>query len=192
MALKGPNQPPRYPAGQPGQTYQQGTPARPPQGIPPRPAPSANGGKAERSQRDSVLFGDTLRQEAPILNTPNPVLYFKGKDNQGRHHNIPISASLLSRHFMLLGGIGTGKTNTFFQILSQLNRTMTKDDVMIIFDTKGDFYKEFYQPGDVVISNDETAVGPDGKPDYWNIFNEVATGVCQRDGNCQEPVPGSL
>ena len=50
---------------------------------------------------------------------------------------------------------------------------------MIIFDTKGDFYKEFYKPGDVVISNDETAVGPDGKPDYWNIFNEVASGEQQ-------------
>ena len=207
MAIIGPNQPKnKYPAGQPGQAHPQGVPPRtaqgmpphPPQGIPPRPAPGTpphppqgapvrppqgtapvSGGKVERSQRDSVLFGDTLRQEAPIIEDANPVLYFKGKDNQGRHHNIPISNSLLSRHFMLLGGIGTGKTNMFFQMMSQLNRTLTKDDVMIIFDTKGDFYKEFYQPGDVVISNDETAVGPDGKPDYWNIFNEVASGEQQ-------------
>ena len=80
---------------------------------------------------------------------------------------------------MLLGGIGTGKTNAFFQMISQIKDKLTKDDVMLIFDTKGDFYKEFYQPGDVVISNDDTAVGPDGKADYWNIFNEVASGEHQ-------------
>lgn len=179
MAILGPNQPQnRYPAGQPGQRPPQGGPAhpaqRPLQGMPP-----ANGGRVDRNQRDSVLFGDTLRQEAPILAVENPVLYFKGTDNQGKHCHIPISNSLLSRHFMLLGGIGTGKTNTFFQMMSQLSRTLTRDDVMIIFDTKGDFYKEFYRPGDVVISNDATAVGPDGKPDYWNIFNEVAFGEQQ-------------
>lgn len=63
-------------------------------------------------------------------------------------------------------------TNAFFQIMRQLRGSMTSEDVMIIFDTKGDFYQEFYRPGDVVISNDETATGPSG-PDYWNIFNEI-------------------
>lgn len=135
--------------------------------------------KADRSQRDAVLFGNELRQQAPQIEDKDTVLYFKGKDNQGIHREIPISKSLLSRHFMLIGGIGTGKTNAFFQMLKQINETLTKDDVMIIFDTKGDFYKEFYRPGDVVISNDETAIGPDGKPDYWNVFNEVAEGEQQ-------------
>ena len=73
---------------------------------------------------------------------------------------------------MFLGGIGTGKTNAFFQIVRQLRAGITRDDVMIIFDTKGDFYREFYRPGDIVISNDETATGQDGT-DYWNIFNEI-------------------
>ena len=82
---------------------------------------------------------------------------------------------LLSRHMMLLGGIGTGKTNAFYQIISQLRKGMTEQDIMIVFDTKGDFYQSFYQPGDVVISNDATACGPDG-PDYWNIFNELELG----------------
>lgn len=134
---------------------------------------------ADRGQRDDVLFGNELKQSAPIISEPNPVMYFKGVDKQGVHHNIPISNSVLSRHFMLIGGIGTGKTNAFFQMLNQLKDTLTDNDVMIIFDTKGDFYKEFYKPGDVVISNDETAIGPDGNPDYWNIFNEVADGEQQ-------------
>ena len=46
---------------------------------------------------------------------------------------------------------------------------------MIIFDTKGDFYREFYRPGDVVISNDNTATGSTVL-DYWNIFNELDRG----------------
>lgn len=135
--------------------------------------------KVDRSQQDSVLFGNELKQEAPHIVEYNPVIYFKGVDNQGIHRNIPISESVLSRHFMLLGGIGTGKTNAFFQMISQIKDKLTQNDVMLIFDTKGDFYKEFYKPGDVVISNDETAVGSDGNPDYWNIFNEVAEGEQQ-------------
>ena len=133
----------------------------------------------EKKQQTLVLFGNELHQTAPVIAEDNPVMYFKGRDNMGVHRNIPISNSVLSRHFMLLGGIGTGKTNAFFQVISQIKDKLTKDDVMLIFDTKGDFYKEFYQPGDVVISNDDTAVGPDGKADYWNIFNEVASGEQQ-------------
>lgn len=97
---------------------------------------------------------------------------FIGTSEAGADIQVPIDENLLSRHMMLLGGIGTGKTNTFNQLIRQLRFSMTKDDVMIIFDTKGDFYKEFYQPGDIVISNDNTSVGVDG-PDYWNIFNEI-------------------
>ena len=144
-----------------------------------QPAAPAVTSKASRNQQTSVLFGDELRAVPPTINCKDPVIYFRGVDKLGNHWNVPISEHLLSRHFMLIGGIGTGKTNAFFQILSQLKDKLTEDDVMIIFDTKGDFYREFYQPGDVIISNDDTAVGPDGKPDYWNIFNEVAEGEQQ-------------
>lgn len=137
-------------------------------------------GKTDRNQKDSVLFGDELKYEAPNLQEDaNTVLYLKGKDNQGIGKQVPISADILSRHVMLLGGIGTGKTNAFFQMTSQIKNQLTKDDIMIIFDTKGDFYQEFYTPGDVVISNDSTAAGIGGEPDYWNIFNEVAAGEQQ-------------
>lgn len=57
---------------------------------------------------------------------------------------------------------------------------MAQNDIMIVFDTKGDFYQEFYRPGDVVISNDETATGADGS-DYWNIFREIEPGEHMED-----------
>lgn len=74
---------------------------------------------------------------------------------------------------MLIGGIGTGKTNAFDQVLAQLRRSMGDDSVAIIFDTKGDFLSTFYRPGDVVISNDDTAVDALGRKNYWNIFWEI-------------------
>ena len=81
---------------------------------------------------------------------------------------IPLSESVLSKHVLYTGTIGTGKTTAMFQLLRQLIYKMNEDDVMIIFDTKGDFAKEFYRPGkDVIISSDDKATA------YWNIFKEV-------------------
>ncbi len=178
MALYGSNPTSRFGTQQPAGRSQ---PALPQKQAPAAEPPS----RVDRRQQDAVLFGNELKQEAPQIQEDHPVLYFKGRDNQGNHRQIPISGSVLSRHMLLLGGIGTGKTNAFFQMIDQIQRQLTKNDVMIIFDTKGDFYQEFYRPGDVVISNDETAVGPDGKTDYWNIFREIPDGP-QQDASVME------
>ena len=42
--------------------------------------------------------------------------------------------------------------------------------MVIIFDTKGDFYQKFYRPGDVVISNDGTAVDEPESPTTGIFF----------------------
>ncbi len=119
-----------------------------------------------------VFDGNELQENPIIYPTQNPQCAFMGIDKTGKDVYVPVDANLLSRHMVLLGGIGTGKTNTFNQIISQLRQSMTSEDIMIIFDTKGDFYNAFYKPGDIVISNDDSATGPNGK-DYWNIFNEI-------------------
>ena len=119
-----------------------------------------------------VFDGNELHETPILYPTQNPRCAFIGLDKMGKDIYVPVDANLLSRHMVLLGGIGTGKTNTFNQIITQLRESMTNDDVMIIFDTKGDFYNTFYRPGDIVISNDGTATGPNGK-DYWNIFIET-------------------
>lgn len=86
----------------------------------------------------------------------------------GDSETIPLTSSVLSKHLLYTGTIGTGKTTAMFQLLHQLIGKMTDDDVMVIFDTKGDFREEFYRPGkDVVISSDAKATA------YWNIFKEV-------------------
>lgn len=119
-----------------------------------------------------VFDGNQLMPDPAAYPVRNACCAFMGTNRVGGDIYVPFDADLLSRHLMFLGGIGTGKTNAFFQIVRQLLAGITRDDVMIIFDTKGDFYREFYRPGDIVISNDETATGQDGT-DYWNIFNEI-------------------
>ena len=122
-----------------------------------------------------VFDGNKLSPSPILYPTDHPQCAFVGIDAQKQDIYVPIDQELLSRHMMLLGGIGTGKTNAFYQIIRQLRQTITHEDAMIIFDTKGDFYQAFYQKGDVVISNDETACGLDGV-DYWNIFKELGQG----------------
>ncbi len=126
-------------------------------------------------QNSKVLFGDSINRQIPQLNISSPILSLQGKSYEDTSVQIQLNNDILSKHIMLLGGIGTGKTNAFFQIVSQIKNQLTNNDVMVIFDTKGDFYKEFYKPGDIVISNDATATGAD-KLNYWNIFNEVDEG----------------
>lgn len=104
---------------------------------------------------------------------PRPInVTFPGTNGDGMSDSFVLTEKLFSQHLLLVGGIGSGKTNTFNHILRGLTTQLTAKDVMIIFDTKGDFYKEFYQPGDIVISNDKTACGATGV-DFWNIINEV-------------------
>lgn len=112
-------------------------------------------------------------RQNPDAKNPRPInIMFSGTNGEGNSDSFCLSEKLLSQHLLLVGGIGSGKTNTFNHILSNISPQLTSKDVMIIFDTKGDFYKEFYKPGDIVISNDNTARGSMGI-DFWNIINEV-------------------
>ena len=126
-------------------------------------------------KQTSVFDGNSLRSSSPALERQDVRCFLQGETGEGKPAQIPLSEDLLSKHVLFLGGIGMGKTNGIFQIVSQLRETMTPNDVMFIFDTKGDFYNRFYQNGDIVISNDDKATGPSG-PDYWNIFREIDQG----------------
>lgn len=127
-----------------------------------------------RRQQSSVLFGDKLQHSVTQIAPDTPHISLPGIDKNNNYSQIYFDEKLLSKHIMLLGGIGTGKTNTLLQLTSGIHSTFSSLDVMVIFDTKGDFYKEFYTPGDIVISNDMTATGSTGV-DYWNIFEELGS-----------------
>jgi len=126
-------------------------------------------------KQTSVFDGNTLNLSVPSMDREGVRCFLQGKGADGKPAQVPLSDNLLSKHMLFIGGIGMGKTNGIFQIIAQMRERMTANDVMLVFDTKGDFYDGFYRQGDIVISNDDKATGP-AHPDYWNIFQEIDTG----------------
>ena len=120
---------------------------------------------------ETPIFGDKLSLNCTHTEG-NPLYMMPGVNKNNGNIAIQIGESILSRHMLFLGGIGTGKTNAMNLFIRNTRRVLSEKDVVVIFDTKGDYYKQFYMPGDIVISNDERATGSNGI-DYWNIFNEV-------------------
>lgn len=114
------------------------------------------------------VYGSTLKSN-PLVRTNNPFISIPGHfDN----HETPlqINKETLSRHMILLGGTGCGKSNVFYHMVSQIKQKLSSNDVMIIFDTKGDYYHHFAEPRDVVIGGGK---GFSGISEKWNIFKEL-------------------
>jgi hypothetical protein len=84
---------------------------------------------------------------------------------------------LLETHMLFLGGIGTGKTNAMKQLLRMLRARNRAEDVFVIFDTKGDFQRDFCRPGDAVISSNPAQ---DAGGVTWNLFRDLSEDPRQR------------
>lgn len=120
------------------------------------------------------LFGNLLDENLPPRIEESkygePTIRLYGTTN-GRDTDFNLNSEILSRHLMLIGGTGCGKTNTFCHLVSQLKDSMRDNDVMIIFDTKGDYYSKFYNDdSDVVLSTSEQYKE---QALVWNIFSEI-------------------
>ncbi|WIE81023.1 type IV secretion system DNA-binding domain-containing protein [Curtobacterium sp. MCSS17_016] len=76
------------------------------------------------------------------------------------------------RHVLYLGGIGTGKTVGMSALIRSVRESMTANDVMVVFDTKGDYHGEFARPGDVVVAGADAESYPEHR--FWNLFQEFA------------------
>lgn len=87
-----------------------------------------------------------------------------------QHTYVNLDDDILSKHTLLIGGTGSGKTNTFYYFIEQLKREMTANDVMIVFDTKGDFESKFYSQGDIILGNSSKYKNITEK---WNIYKEL-------------------
>ena len=127
--------------------------------------------KKIRDLPGGVLEGGRLHDAQPPYSAKGPILCrLNGQDGAGNPASIALDADIFSKHLCFMGGIGTGKSNAIFHVVSQLRQSLGRDDVMVLFDTKGDFHEKFYRPGDVVISNDNEI---EGVADNWNIFSEI-------------------
>lgn len=123
-----------------------------------------------------IFWGDVLSEHVtvPECDDENRMLSFFSQNKI-----LDLSDSMCSKHILMIGGIGSGKTNTFYQIIDNLDTHISSDDIMLIFDTKGDFYSLFYEKGyDYVIGNSSMF---SGETSYWNIFREIEYGGVLRD-----------
>lgn len=121
--------------------------------------------------KEQIIYGESIANQCP-LPSAEAKFAIPGTLPSGNPGIWAIDESLLSRHMLMLGAIGTGKSNAMYLLIQKLRSSMTSNDVMFIFDTKGDYYNKFYHGGDIVISNDERAT--DGiQANYWNLFREI-------------------
>ncbi len=132
----------------------------------------------EHIPNSQVIFGASYHDRSipEFTDYKSARLFFHGKDGSGKETFLPFSDLSLSKHIMLIGSIGTGKTTTINQYLSEVRKQIDSNDVVIVFDTKGDYLK-FYQDGDVIIGNDDSYMDErEIKKNYWNIFCEIEFG----------------
>ena len=89
-----------------------------------------------------------------------------------------ISKSLLVKNILLTGAPGTGKTSWMMRMIRRLCETQEAEDAIVVFDTKGDYYREFGRTVDcevIVIGNGKQY---ENMTRYWNVFGEFM----ERDG----------
>lgn len=116
-----------------------------------------------------VVYGNMLEKNAPPPDALKSVIRIQG-EFRGQKSAFGISEEVLSKHILLVGGTGSGKTNLFYHMVRQLKAKMTADDVMLIFDSKGDFHKKFFSNGDVLIGN---SAQYRKQSDKWNLYEEI-------------------
>ena len=117
----------------------------------------------------NVIQGTAVSKNGLPVTTGTPSLLLKGEFN-GKPASFGLGEDVLSKHMMLVGGTGCGKSTLFYHIIEQIKKKMTADDVMIIFDSKGDFYSKFYNKNDCVIGNSPQYIQ---QSERWNIFKEI-------------------
>lgn len=117
----------------------------------------------------NILQGSAVSKNPLPAPNSNSIVTLHGEFN-GKAASFGISEDTLSKHMMLIGGTGCGKSTLFYHLIDQIREHMTESDVMIIFDTKGDYYSHFARPHDCLIGNSSQYYQ---KSERWNVFKEV-------------------
>lgn len=118
-----------------------------------------------------ILQGTSLNSNGLPKPLVNPKVVLSGTSG-GKAVSFGLDEDILSKHTLFVGGTGCGKSNLFYHFVKQLKTKMGTDDVMIIFDSKGDFYDKFRPTPrkDIVLGN---APKYRSHPERWNVFREV-------------------
>jgi len=114
----------------------------------------------------TTLIGNTVLKEPPAIPSLSNGIVFKGDE-----HDFVFSQEQLSKGCLILGSTGSGKTTIFKSALNHSIPSMTENDVMFVFDSKGDFYSKYSSGNDCVVisARDEDA----DIASNWNIYGEL-------------------
>lgn len=124
----------------------------------------------QKQKLNGSLLEENMPPKIEDSDYGEPTIHLFGETNE-RDTDFKMNSDILSRHLMLIGGTGCGKTNTFFHIVKQLKDQMDDNDIMIIFDTKGDYYEKFFdEKNDCILS---TAEKFRDDSVTWNVFEEL-------------------
>lgn len=119
----------------------------------------------------AILKGLQISNDIPYRD-PDALFALAGTDGMGKSAYIPIGQTMLERHLLLLGSGATGKTNMLLHLARNLRANLTPDDALVLFDPTGEYHQALYQQGDIVLADDQRALGADGD-DSWNLFDEL-------------------
>ena len=114
-----------------------------------------------------------------------PVLAIPISHGHGRAA-LSLSERALDGNVLVLGGLGSGKGNLFRHILAGLASAMTQEDVTVVFDATGAYLDAFYQPGDVVLAHDASALPADCAVARWNLFEKLLASPETLEGSARE------
>ena len=89
--------------------------------------------------------------------------------NSQYNRDICFDKTMLSKHLLLIGAIGTGKTNIIHKIMKDI-QYLDRHSFAMIFDTKGDFYRYYNREKDILIS---TSNKYRHITNFYNIFKEI-------------------
>ncbi len=119
----------------------------------------------------TVLKGLQIARDIPYRE-PDALFALGGADGMGKSVYMPMGASLLDTHMLLLGAPASGKSNMLLHMARGLRTNLTENDVLVLFDPTGEYHNALYQKGDIVFADDKRATGAEG-PDCWNLFHEL-------------------
>ena len=115
-----------------------------------------------------ILEGMQAQPLHGYLGPPNPDAFVRGVTDSA----IGLDDTGLGKHVLFLGSIGSGKTVGMSALVASIRAAVKPEDVLVFFDSKGDYIEQFYRPGDVTLAASTDDAFPNTQ--RWNLFAELA------------------
>ena len=126
--------------------------------------------KIHMNYRTTVLKNSFIRD--------NPAPKLTGEERtlmNARCRGKPVQVGLddddLGRGVIFVGGSGAGKSSALVNLLKPIRDNLSAEDVMVVFDYKGELRDALARPNDILIGNGGQGRAPNKR---WSIFKELA------------------